>query len=94
RRARVVAEAVEAGRPLGLFYGENSTSPIPDPRVTAELADLMRRFSAAGGRSVWFVRDLHWLDEIEGYLEDADARRDVQERGLAELDALQAAADR
>lgn len=47
RRARVVAEAVATGRPLGLFYGENSTSPIPDPRVTAELADLMRQIGRA-----------------------------------------------
>ncbi|MGW3944794.1 hypothetical protein ACWEBH_01345 [Micrococcus endophyticus] len=94
RRRRVVDEALAAGRPLGLFYGENSTSPIPVPRVTAELADLVRRFSAAGGTSVWFVRDLHWLDEIEGYLEDPEARRDTQERGLAELDALADAADR
>lgn len=94
RRRRVVDEAIAAGRPLGLFYGENSTSPIPVPRVTEELADLMRRFSAAGGTSVWFVRDLHWLDEIEGYLQDADARRDVQARGLAELEAMAAAVDR
>lgn len=94
RRLRVLDEALAAGRPLGLLYGENSTSPIPVVRVTAALADVMARFSAGGGTSVWFVRDLHWLDEIDGYLEDADARRDVQERGLAEFDAMAAAADR
>ncbi|MCV7742078.1 hypothetical protein N3356_010130 [Micrococcus luteus] len=94
RRLRVLDEALAAGRPLGLLYGENSTSPIPVGRVTAALADVMARFSAGGGTSVWFVRDLHWLDEIDGYLEDADARRDVQERGLAEFDAMAAAADR
>ena len=94
RRLRVLDDALAAGRPLGLLYGENSTSPIPVGRVTAALADVMARFSAGGGTSVWFVRDLHWLDEIDGYLEDADARRDVQERGLAEFDAMAAAADR
>jgi len=94
RRVRVLEGALATGRPLGLLYGENSTSPIPVARVTAALADVMARFSAAGGESVWFVRDLHWLDEIEGYLQDADARRDVQARGLAELDAMTAAADR
>ncbi len=94
RRLRVLDEALAAGRPLGLLYGENSTSPIPVGRVTAALADVMARFSAGGGTSVWFVRDLHWLDEIDGYLEDADTRRDVQERGLAEFDAMAAAADR
>ena len=94
RRLRVLDEALAAGRPLGLLYGENSTSPIPVGRVTTALADVMARFSAGGGTSVWFVRDLHWLDEIDGYLEDADARRDVQERGLAEFDAMAAAADR
>ncbi|AYO49422.1 hypothetical protein ACH0BH_04185 [Micrococcus luteus] len=94
RRLRVLDEALAAGRPLGLLYGENSTSPIPVGRVTSALADVMARFSAGGGTSVWFVRDLHWLDEIDGYLEDADARRDVQERGLAEFDAMAAAADR
>lgn len=94
RRLRVLDDALAAGRPLGLLYGENSTSPIPVGRVTAALADVMARFSAGGGTSVWFVRDLHWLDEIDGYLEDADARRDVQDRGLAEFDAMAAAADR
>ena len=94
RRVRAVRAAITAGRPLGLFYGENSTSPIPVPRVTEELADVMREFSRAGGQTVWFVRDLHWLDDIEGYLEDADARRDTQARGLLELETLAAAADR
>ncbi|WP_298713205.1 hypothetical protein [uncultured Micrococcus sp.] len=94
RRIRAVRSALAQGRPAGLFYGENSTSPIPVPRITAELADAMREFSAAGGTSVWFVRDLHWLDEIPGYLEDADVRRDIQERGLYELESLASAADR
>ncbi|MDO5634346.1 MAG: hypothetical protein Q4G34_05705 [Micrococcus sp.] len=93
RRVRALRTALNAGRPAGLFYGENSTSPIPVERVRDELAQVMEQFGAAGGTTVWFVRDLHWLDDIDGYLDDHDARQDIQRRGLAELDTMAAAAD-
>ncbi|CAM3634762.1 hypothetical protein E4A47_01665 [Micrococcus flavus] len=93
RRAALVRRALDAGRPAGLLYGENSTSPIADPTVAEGLADLLGRVRAAGGRSMWFVRDLHWLDDLEGYLDDDAQREQVRSAGLRELELMAGAAD-
>lgn len=93
RRAALVRRALDAGRPAGLMYGENSTSPISDPMVAEGLAELMGRVRAASGRAVWFVRDLHWLDDLEGYLVDDGHRSQVRTAGLRELELMAGAAD-
>lgn len=93
RRALLVRRALAEGRPAGLLYGENSTSPIRTPRIRDGVAELMRDMRAAGGRAAWFVRDLHWLDDLEGYLEDEEHRERTRREGLAELDAVSAAVD-
>lgn len=85
RRARALQAMLEKGRPAGLFYGENSTSPIASERAVDQLQRLMDDFRAAGGRSAWFVRDFHWLDTIDGYLDEDALRDEVTRRGLKEL---------
>ncbi|MCV7472840.1 hypothetical protein ABZ787_06845 [Micrococcus luteus] len=93
RRARQLAALLDGGRPAGLLYGENSTSPIPDAALIEDVADLVREFGRRGGRSAWFVRDLHWLDDVEGYLADEDTRSTLVGLGLHELDEMGGAAD-
>lgn len=93
RRAALVRRALSAGRTAGLMYGENSTSPIADPTVARGVAELMGRVRACGGRAVWFVRDLHWLEDLEGYLEDDEHREQVRAAGLGELELMAEAAD-
>lgn len=91
RRTATLRRLIDGGREIGIFYGENSTSPM-DPDVLPVLTDLISTFNAHGGRSAWFVRDLHWLDEFDGYLTDRDARAEIRKRGLAELTTLAAVA--
>lgn len=93
RRARQLRALLDSGRPAGVLYGENSTSPIADARLLDDVAGLIRDFGDRGGRSAWFVRDLHWLDEVDGYLDDADARSILVDLGLRELDRVGGAAD-
>lgn len=85
RRAAAVRRLIAEGRPLGVFYGENSTSPIASTEAVDDLERLMDEIRAAGGRCAWFVRDLHWLDEVDGYLDDEAMRSELTARGLQEL---------
>ncbi|MDJ1370938.1 hypothetical protein C7K25_06095 [Gulosibacter molinativorax] len=66
RRRDLIRALLESGREPRMFYGENSTSPIPAQDVRVELGSLLALWGEAGGRSAWFVRDLHWLDEATG----------------------------
>lgn len=64
RRLTLARTMLKAGRRAGVFYGENSTSPMT--RVLNNyLANFLTEFSRLGGRSMWFVRDLHWLEKFE-----------------------------
>ncbi|MEE1620708.1 hypothetical protein ACQ7DA_07885 [Zafaria sp. J156] len=94
RRVGALRAAFAAGRPAGLFYGENSTSPIPHDEVMRELGGFLPEFRAAGGRSLWFVRDLHWLDDELG-MDGAGAGEagNLRERGLRELGHVGGQAD-
>lgn len=85
RRAEAVRRLIAEGRPIGVFYGENSTSPIASKDAVDDLELLMDEIRAAGGRCAWFVRDLHWLDEVDGYLDDEAMRSELTARGLQEL---------
>lgn len=85
RRAAAVRRMLAEGRPVGVFYGENSTSPIASTEAVDDLERLMDELRAAGGRCAWFVRDLHWLDEVDGYLDDEAMRSELTARGLQEL---------
>ena len=85
RRAAAVRSLIAEGRALGVFYGENSTSPIASKDAVDDLERLMDEIRQAGGRCAWFVRDLHWLDEVDGYLDDEEMRSELTARGLQEL---------
>mgnify|MGYP001130131505 CR=1 FL=1 len=85
RRAEAVHRLIAEGRPIGVFYGENSTSPIASTDAVDDLERLMDEIRQAGGRCAWFVRDLHWLDEVDGYLDDEEMRSELTARGLQEL---------
>lgn len=93
RRAAAVRGLLDAGRPAGILYGENSTSPLPDAALTADLGELVREFRGRGGRAAWFVRDLHWLDDVDGYLDDEADRTRIVAQGLEELDTMARSAD-
>ncbi|MGW9552011.1 hypothetical protein ACWG8W_13250 [Citricoccus zhacaiensis] len=93
RRAALIGRLLESGRPAGMLYGENSTSPIPFVDIVEQLAELARTMREHGGTSAWFVRDLHWLDDIDGYLDDPERRHQMQRDGLHELREIGAAMD-
>lgn len=93
RRAILIRQAIENGRTAGFFYGENSTAPIADDQVIAALGNFLTEFREAGGKSGWFVRDLHWLEEVDGYLDDASAREETVRRGILELETVARRAD-
>ncbi|MGM7669976.1 hypothetical protein [Microbacterium sp. A93] len=93
RRAKLVERLLDSGRPAGLLYGENSTSPIPFEHIPGAVATLAQTMRRHGGRSAWFVRDLHWLEEFDGYLDEADRRAQMQHDGLRELQVVEAAVD-
>lgn len=93
RRAALITRLLASGRTAGLFYGENSTSPIPFQEIVPQVADLARLMRHHGGGSAWFVRDLHWLDEIDGYLDEPERRTQMQRDGLRELSEMGGAVD-
>lgn len=93
RRASALRSLLAAGRPPGILYGENSTSPMPEAALIDDVAALVREFGARGGKSAWFVRDLHWLDDVEGYLDDEDTQARFIELGRRELEAVGGAVD-
>lgn len=84
RRTKLVKHWVEEGRSCGFVYGENSTSPIQDKDAIIQAYRLLDFVSAESqAPSVWFVRDLHWLDG-EIYPEGPAAA--VHEAGIFELE--------
>ncbi|GAA3693551.1 hypothetical protein GCM10022377_02700 [Zhihengliuella alba] len=85
RRTDLIFRLLREGRPAGLLYGENSTSPIPFDTTLDGLERLFAAFRAAGGRSAWFVRDLHWLEKDADFLDDPERKQEFVERGLREL---------
>lgn len=93
RRAKLVEGLLAAGRPAGLLYGENSTSPIPFEHIPGAVAALAQTMRRHGGRSAWFVRDLHWLEEFDGYLDEPERRARMQDDGLRELRVIEASVD-
>lgn len=95
RRRELVHTLLVSGRQAGIFYGENSTSPIPSPAIREELGDFLRNWRKAGGRSAWFVRDLHWLDPqtgIAGPSQDGEVA-EIITHGLHELNVVGGSVD-
>lgn len=94
RRAAHVRALLAKGCVPGVLYGENSTSPLPLDSAVDELTALIGDFSAAGGSSGWFVRDLHWLDPHGAdYIDDPEKHEEMVRRGLAELLSVGGASD-
>ncbi|WP_189351079.1 hypothetical protein [Zhihengliuella salsuginis] len=85
RRADLIHRLLRGGRAAGLLYAENSTSPIPFDTTLNGLERLFAEFRAAGGRSAWFVRDLHWLEKDADFLDDPERKQEFIKRGLREL---------
>jgi len=84
RRLKAARKMLAKGRRAGIFYGENSTSPM-DRTVNTELSDFLKEFSRCGGRSMWFVRDLHWLEKFSNSPWTAERRTEMISDGLYEL---------
>ena len=63
RRTRLIRYLVNEGVKFDYFYGENSTNPIfsfDGPLAISRLVDLLAHESSL--KSLYFVRDVHWLD--------------------------------
>lgn len=95
RRRDLALRLISEGRTAGVFYGENSTSPIPSIEIREEIGAFLREWRAAGGRSAWFVRDLHWLDPKAGIAAASQDGKlaEIVEHGLHELNEIGGAAD-
>lgn len=88
RRVRLARELLYQGRPAGIFYGENSTRPMPMER-TELLADFLDDFRHHSGKSVWFVRDVHWLGAFDIDPWPDQLAQELRENGLHELNRLE-----
>ncbi|GAB2892675.1 glycosyltransferase family protein [Neomicrococcus lactis] len=88
RRSRLVSQALAKGRKAGVFYGENSTSPLAEEDVLEDLVSTISKFRAAGGQTAWFVRDMHWLEEKFDIWTDSK-RAALVRSGRRELERLE-----
>ncbi|MEX5565710.1 hypothetical protein SM764_20045 [Pseudophaeobacter sp. 1A16562] len=62
RRIKLLASEIARGRALGIFYGENSTAPLDSITTLSRLSALIRMVRDQGGKTGWFIRDLHFMD--------------------------------
>ncbi|TVU83632.1 glycosyltransferase family 4 protein [Corynebacterium aurimucosum] len=86
RRSKLVEDWLNSGKRCVLIYGENSTNPVQNRDVIIQayrLVDLASSISRTP--SLWFVRDLHWLDSSM-FPEGPSA--DVLASGIFELTRL------
>lgn len=63
RRVKLIQYLLRSGVEFRFLYGENSTNPIFEfdgPLVVSRLVDYLAHESSL--RSLYFVRDVHWLD--------------------------------
>jgi hypothetical protein len=84
RRLKLANDMLIEGRSAGVFYGENSTSPMPR-KLSDQLAKFLEIFTDHGGRSMWFVRDLHWLETFEESPWTDERATELRSDGLNEL---------
>lgn len=84
RRSRLAKELMKQGRAGGIFYGENHTQPMPMHRSEL-VADLLDSFAQMGGRSMWFVRDMHWLGAFDEDPWSEQLALELRKNGLHEL---------
>lgn len=92
RRSRLIEEELAAGRQANVFYGENSTSPIVGEQALRGLVSTIQKFGQAGGKSTWFVRDLHWLESsVDAW--DVDHRNELITNGSRELELVGSVVD-
>ncbi|OFO97018.1 hypothetical protein [Corynebacterium sp. HMSC034H07] len=64
RRVKLIKYLIDEGVEFKFFYGENSTNPIFEfdgPLIVSRLVDYLSHESTL--KSLYFVRDVHWLDE-------------------------------
>ena len=65
RRFKLVEDWLNSGKRCVLIYGENSTNPVQNRDVVIQVYRLVDLASSVSQTpSLWFVRDLHWLDSI------------------------------
>lgn len=63
RRFKLVEDWLSSGKHCALIYGENSTNPVQNRDAIIQAYRLVDLASAVSQTpSLWFVRDLHWLD--------------------------------
>lgn len=63
RRMQLIEAEFAKGRSAGIFYGENSTSPISSFATLSYLEALIGLVRARKGKTGWFIRDLHFMDK-------------------------------
>jgi len=72
-----------------VFYGENSTTPVADRDALVQVKRLIDFLAAEQGtRSMYFVRDVHWLDKNLPVGNSSKSPELVQ-NGIFELSQLQ-----
>src|SRR5699024_2862314 len=87
RRLKLARNLLSEGRTAGIFYGENSTTPMTK-ELTDKLAEFLETFLSSGGRSMWFVRDLHWLEQFQESPWTPKRTAELKSNGLYELEKL------
>ncbi|WP_022871602.1 hypothetical protein [Yaniella halotolerans] len=92
RRVRLAQELIRSGRAPGIFYGENSTRPMPMPRADL-LAEFLDGFIHQGGNAMWFVRDVHWLGAFDEDPWPDQLAQQLRIDGLHELHRLEEQVD-
>lgn len=88
RRLSLLRSHIAQGRAIGIFYGENSTTPIASDEVIDDVSAFLEEFRDAGGRSGFFIRDLYWLEDKEDYVNDAAELQNMRTRGARELEDI------
>lgn len=85
RRIRLLEAEAARGRRFRIFYGENSTSPVPSLRSLARIGDLVGLVRSQGGKAGWFIRDLHFMSQE---VWSADNGEDLSRRARMEFSFL------
>lgn len=94
RKSLLIHWLISQGYRAKTFYGENSTSPLPTYDSINQLAVILAEIRSCDAFIGWFVRDLHWLDKTNSYLEiDSPEYSALKSRGIFELSTVAQFAD-
>lgn len=92
-RLQAIEELLNQGVSIGKIYGENSTTPVMDPRAILLVGRGLRRIMQGDQCGTWFVRDLHWLDpEVD--IDGVYSSQDLVRMGKIELEEMSRAMGR